>query len=286
MQDRGGPRGGRGHVPEGRPLRGPLSGSTVLLTGATGGIGAAIARALHSRGASLLLTGRRQEILERLSAELGSRAEVVVCDLAQHGQVAELARRAQAVDVLVANAALPASGRIEDFAAEEIDRALDVNLRAPIQLARAAAPAMAERRHGHLVFVSSLSGKAASAGSALYSATKFGLRGFSGGLREDLHGSGVGVTTVFPGFVEGEGMFAEAGVELPRGVGTVTPQQVAEAVVRGIERDKAEIDVAPLALRAGVWFSGAAPALAARVQRRLPAADLSEQIAKGQASKR
>ena len=263
-----------------------LSGSTVVLTGATGGIGGAIARAIHARGGSLVLTGRRHEVLEELADELGSRAEVVVCDLAERAQTADLARRAGSADVLVANAALPASGRIEDFTPTEIDRALDVNLRAPIHLARAAAPAMAERGRGHLVFVSSLSGKAASAGSGLYSATKFGLRGFSAALREDLHSAGVGVTTVFPGFVEGEGMFAEAGVELPRGVGTVSPQQVAEAVVRGIERDKAEIDVAPLALRAGAWFSAAAPALAARVQRRLPAADVSEQFARGQASKR
>ena len=86
-----------------------------------------------------------------------------------------------------------------------------------------------------LVFVSSLAGKAASVGSSLYSATKFGLRGFAAGLREDLHGSGVGVTVVFPGFVAEAGMFADSGVGLPRWVGTRTPDQVAAAVVRGIE---------------------------------------------------
>ena len=98
----------------------------------------------------------------------------------------------------MANAALPASGPIVDFSPEQIDRALDVNLRAPIQLTRALVPGMVERGAGHVVLVSSLSGKVASIGSSLYSATKFGLRGFASGLREDLHGTGVGVTVVFP----------------------------------------------------------------------------------------
>ena len=151
----------------------------------------------------------------------------------------------------MANAGLPASGKIEDFTAEEIDRALDVNLRAAIQLAHAAVPGMVERGRGHLVFMSSLAGKVATARSTLYSATKFGLRGFAAGLRADLHGTGVGVTAVFPGFVSEAGLFADAGVTLPRGVGTRTPEQVARAVVRGIEQGKPEIDVAPIGLRAG-----------------------------------
>jgi uncharacterized protein len=264
----------------------PLESSTVLITGASGGIGAAIARALHGRGATVLLTGRRGDVLEALVGELGSRAEAIVCDLADRVDVAELARRAESVDALVANAALPASGRLDDFSPEEIDRAIEVNLRAPVQLARAAAPAMVSRGRGHLVFVSSLSGKVASVGTSLYSATKFGLRGFAAGLREDLHGTGVGATTVFPGFVSDAGLFAEADVELPRGVGTRTPGQVADAVVRGIERDKAEIDVAPLALRAGALASAVAPSLVARAQRRLGSSELAARIARGQSSKR
>jgi short-subunit dehydrogenase len=258
----------------------------VLLTGATGGIGAAIARSLCGRGARIVLSGRRADVLERLAAELGERAEPLKADLADRGDVERLCAQARSVDVLVANAALPASGSIDDFSPEEIDRALDVNLRAPIQLARAAAPAMLERGRGHLVFVSSLSGKAASAGSSLYSATKFGVRGFAAGLREDLHGSGVGVTTVFPGFVSEAGMFAEAGVELPRGVGTRTPEQVATGVIRGIERDKPEVDVAPLSLRVAATASAMAPATMARLQRRLGARGLSDAIARGQADKR
>ena len=101
--------------------------------------------------------------------------------------------------MLVANAALPAAGRLDSFTAQEIDRALDVNLRAPMQLTRALVPAMVERGTGHVVLISSLSGKVASAGASIYSATKFGLRGFGFSLNEELRGTGVGVTTVFPG---------------------------------------------------------------------------------------
>jgi uncharacterized protein len=188
--------------------------------------------------------------------------------------------------VLVANAALPATGAVDDFTPEQIDRALAVNLRAPVQLTRALLPGMLERGQGHIVFVSSLAGKLAPMRSALYSATKFGLRGFAAGLREDLRGSGVGVTVVYPGFVSEAGMFADAGVELPRGVGTSTPDEVAAAVVRGIENDRAEIDVAPLGLRAGVLIGSLAPVTAARVQRRLGSARIAHAMSEGQRDKR
>jgi short-subunit dehydrogenase len=261
-----------------------LQGSTVLLTGASGGIGQAIARALDERGARVLVSARRAEQLERLAAELGGRPQVLQADLTYDAP--SLADRAGAVDVLVANAALPASGPIDDFSPEQIDRALDVNLRAPIQLTRALLPGMVDRGSGHIVLVSSLAGKVASVGSSLYSATKFGLRGFAAGLREDLHDTGVGVTVVFPGFVSEAGMLADSGAKLPRWVGTRKPDQVAGAVVRGIEEDRAEIDVAPLSLRAGALAGSVAPATFARIQRRLGSAELSDAIARGQRPKR
>jgi short-subunit dehydrogenase len=268
-----------------RPME--LSGRTVLLTGASGGIGRAIARGLHGRGTSLVVTARRSDVLDDLQRELGGeRVEAVTVDLTDREDLARLTERAPEVDVLVANAALPASGRVEDFSPAEIDRALDVNLRAPIQLARALVPPMLERRSGHLVFISSLAGKVATARSALYSATKFGIRAFAAGLREDLHGSGVGVTTVFPGFIRDAGLFADSGVDLPRGVGTRTPEEVAKAVLRGIEEGKPEIDVAPLGLRAGALVSALAPNLAAPVQRRLGSTAIADAIAEGQADKR
>jgi uncharacterized protein len=256
------------------------------VTGATGGIGGAVARALHGRGAHVLLSGRREELLERLRAELGERAEALSADLSEPGGPARLAEAAGAVDVLVANAALPASGRVEDFEPDEIDRALDVNLRAPIQLTRALLPGMLERGHGHVVLVSSLSGKAASPRSGIYSATKFGLRGFAAGLREDVEPRGLGVTVVFPGFVSEAGLFAESGVKLPPWVGTRTPDQVADAVVRGIERERAEVDVAPFGLRVGTRVAGLAPVTVARLQRRLGSERIADALAEAQRDKR
>src|SRR3954451_7763826 len=135
-----------------------ISGSRVLLTGATGGLGRAIAKALDQRGAHLLLTARRQEALEGLAAQLRS-AEVVAADLAKRDDVAALPGRAGRVDILVHNAGLPGSGRLESFSPDEIDRALDVNLRAGIMLTRALLPGMTERGRGHLVYVSSIGGK-------------------------------------------------------------------------------------------------------------------------------
>ena len=252
------------------------------MTGATGGIGGAIARALHDRGAHVVLTGRREEQLEELRARLGERAEALPADLAARDAPAALARAAGAVDVLVANAALPASGRVEDFDPEQIDRALDVNLRAPIQLTRALLPGMLERGRGHVVLVSSLSGKVASPRSGIYSATKFGLRGFAAGLREDVKPRGIGVTVVFPGFVSEAGFFADSGVKLPRWIGTRTPDQVAEAVIEGIERGRAELDVAPLGLRIGTRVAGLAPVAIGRLQRRLGSERIADALANAQ----
>ncbi len=263
-----------------------LSGSRVLVTGASGGIGLAIARALHGRGATVIATARRQEVLDGLRADLGDGVEVVRADLADRSDVEALPGRAGRVDVLVANAALPGSGAFDDFSAEEVDRALDVNLRAPLHLARELAKPMVSRGSGHLVFISSLSGKVASPGGSLYSATKFGLRGFALGLREDLVGTGVGVTTVFPGFIRDAGMFHDSATKLPPGVGTRTPDDVAAGVVRGIEGDKSEVDVAPLGLRIGAMAAGLAPGPVAAVQRRLGAGKIAGQMARGQRHKR
>src|SRR5436190_5219601 len=108
-------------------------GRLAVVTGATGGLGQAIARRLAAEGAALVLTGRRRDVLERLGSELG--AKTVVCDLADRDDLPGLLDLVADADVFVSNAALPASGPLDDFSVEEIDRALDVNLRAPMLLA-------------------------------------------------------------------------------------------------------------------------------------------------------
>ena len=261
-----------------------VSGKTVLVTGATGGLGQAIARTFARRGSGLVLTGRRTDVLEPLAAELS--AQVLAIDLAESEDVQRLVDAAGEVDVLIANAALPASGRIESFTVEEIDRALAVNLRAPIVLSRALAPQMSARGGGHIALISSLSGKASQAGSSLYSATKFGLRGFGLGLREDWRDRGVGVSVVYPGFIRDAGMFHESGAKLPPGVGTRTPQDVADATLKAVEHNKAEIDVAPIALRGGAMLSQVLPELAGRAARKMGAGKVAGDLAAGQRDKR
>jgi short-subunit dehydrogenase len=223
-------------------------------------------------------------VLEPLAEEL--RARAVACDLSRREEVERLGREIGELDVLVANAALPASGLLLDLTQEQIDRMLEVNLRAPVALARAVAPAMVARRRGHLVFISSLAGKAASPASSVYSATKFGLRGFALGLREDLRSRAVGVSVVVPGFIRDAGMFADAGAQLPRWVPTRAPDDVADAVLRAIERNQAEVAVAPISLRLGASFAAFAPGVAAAVSRRLGNERIAFAVAEGQRDKR
>nr|WP_026306017.1 SDR family NAD(P)-dependent oxidoreductase [Smaragdicoccus niigatensis] len=251
-----------------------LAGARVLLTGATGGLGHAMARALHAKGANLVLTGRRTDVLEPLANELGARA--IAADLSTADGVQKLLEEAGDVDVLIANAALPGMGQVTDLSVEEIDRNLGVNLRTPIVMARAVVPAMVARGGGHIVFIGSVSGIVASPGAAMYNATKFGLRGFAAALRQDLHPSGVGVSIVEPGFVRDAGMAVEGGLidNLPRGARTVSPEQVGDAVVRAITKNKGEIVVAPGEFRLASAFGQIAPEMNAKVQRLSGAADM------------
>jgi short-subunit dehydrogenase len=259
-----------------------LAGRRALLTGATGGLGRAIAAALAARGASLALSARMSEALEGLRAELpGEGHTVFPADLAEPGAAERLAAEAGEVDILIANAGLPGAGWLTDFTPEQIGRALRVNLEAPMLMARALFPAMVERGSGHLVFVSSLSGKAASPRSSIYNATKFGLRGFALALRTDLAPKGVGVSVVSPGFIREAGMFADSGAKPPPGMGTGTPEQVGKGVMRAIERDKAEVVVAPLPQRALAHFALASPAIAARVQSGSAGQKAGEAVASG-----
>jgi short-subunit dehydrogenase len=261
-----------------------LSGKTVLLTGATGGLGHAIARTLRGRGAELIVSGRRAEVLEPLAAETGARA--IAADLSDAEAALRVVAEAGDVDVLVANAGVPASGLLPEYTREQLERALDLNLRAPMLMTHALLPRMLERGSGHLVFMSSLSGKLAITGTAIYSATKFGLRGFAQGLRDDLRGTGVGVSAIFPGPISGAGMWEDTEIKLPWYTGKRTDAHVAAAVRKAIERNRAEIDVNPPGMAITPLLAGFAPRLAQALNRRLGGAEISAATAEAQLDKR
>ena len=266
-----------------------IDGKRALLSGATGGLGRAIAERLAGRGATLVLSSRKREELRDLARSLpggARRHRVLVADLAKSGAASKLAADAGDVDVLVANAALPGTGRLESFSRAELERALRVNLEAPILMARELEPKLVEKGEGHIVLVSSLSGKVSSPRASVYSATKFGLRGFAFGLREDLHPHGVGVSVISPGFVRAAGMFHDAGTSPPPGLGTTTPAKVAKAVERAIRRNKLEITVAPRRQRLMAEFGYRHPGLASRVQRSGGADRIADELAAGHSPKR
>jgi short-subunit dehydrogenase len=258
-----------------------LSGRTVLLTGATGGLGRAIAEALAGRGARLRLSARSADALEAQAQALpGGGHDALPSDLAEPGAAEALAAAAGDVDVLVANAGLPGAGWLDDFSSEEVSRAIRVNLEAPMLMARALYPTMVERGSGHLVFIASLAGKAASPRTSIYNATKFGLRGFALGLRSDLAPKGVGVSLVSPGFIRDAGMFADSGAS-PMGLGTGRPDQVGAAVVKAIERDRTELSVGPLRQRALAHFALSTPAISVRTQSGATGQRIADGVAAG-----
>ncbi|MDQ3572785.1 MAG: SDR family NAD(P)-dependent oxidoreductase [Actinomycetota bacterium] len=264
-----------------------ISGKRILLTGATGGLGRAIAQALAARGGTVISSSRKGPELEELTASLpGEGHESVVSDLAEEGAPERLLAAAGEIDILVANAGLPASGRIEGYSEDQIKRALRVNLEAPILLAHALLGPMQARGAGHLVFISSLNGKVATARSSLYSATKFGLRGFALGMREDLRGTAVGSSVVMPGTVRDAGMFADSGAQVPRGAGTASPQEVAAAVISAVERDRAEVEVAPRVQRLLANFAARRPDLAGKIASRTGVDKVADAVADNQADKR
>jgi short-subunit dehydrogenase len=263
-----------------------LAGKTVLLTGATGGLGRAIASAVAERGAKLILSSRKPEELGQLADSLpGSGHRTIVSDLTEEGAGLALLAEAGEIDVLVANAALPASGKLDSFTAEEIDRALRVNLEAPIQMTRQLIPAFTERGSGHFVYISSISGKTATARASLYAATKYGLRGFALCLRDDLRPVGVGVSVISPGMIRDAGMFADSGAAPAPLIGTGTPEQVGAGVVTAIERNRGEVTVAPLRQRVLARFAANAPELASRLAG-ATASKVADDIAAGQTEKR
>jgi len=183
-----------------------LTGKTALVTGASGGIGGEIARALHRAGASVALSGTREEPLQVLAAQLGERAHVVPCNLSDREAVAGLIGRAAdamgAVDILVNNAGITKDNVFMRMSDAEWDQVLSVNLTSTMQLCRAAIRPMMKARFGRIVNITSVVGEAGNPGQANYAASKAGVAGMSRSIAKEVASRGITVNCVAPGFIE------------------------------------------------------------------------------------
>ena len=184
-----------------------LSGRTALVTGASGGIGGAIARVLHGQGAAVALSGTRLEALEALAGELGGRSAVVPCDLADAEESAGLLGKAETalgagIDILVNNAGLTRDTLAMRMKDEDWERVLEVNLSAAFRLMRASLRGMMKRRWGRIVSITSIVGTTGNPGQANYAASKAGLTGLSKALAQEVGNRGITVNCVAPGLIE------------------------------------------------------------------------------------
>jgi short-subunit dehydrogenase len=249
-----------------------VSGATVLLTGASSGLGAALARTLASRGARLLLAGRDTTRLRGVAAETGGVA--LEADLADPDGPAALAKAAMeavefcspagppgtasGIDMLINNAGVGWAGPLTDMSTAQVARLVAVNLTAPIELTRLLTPSLASRKHGMVVFISSIAGATGVLEEAAYSATKAGLSCFAESLRYELAGSGIGVSVIVPGVVDTP-FFTRRGRPYTRRKPIARPaNQVARAVLTAIERDQ-PVAFVPRWLAFPAWLHGAAP---------------------------
>ncbi len=257
-----------------------IQGRRVLLTGACGGLGRALAAALQQAGTQLVLSARQSEPLHQLAASLPGSLPIVA-DLSLAQDIDALIEQAGEIDILIANAGQAGTGELGDWSTAAIDSCLAVNLRAPILLAQKLLPGMRARGRGHLLFINSVAGKMASPLASLYSASKYGLRGFADSLRLDLQGSGVDVTSIFPGPIRDAGMYANSGAPIPRGAACPSTDEVSRRVIRALERRTMNVDVCARAMQMGIHIAHFSPTLNARLQNLLDTRSKAASFARG-----
>ena len=214
-----------------------LNGRTILLTGASRGIGALLAVRLAEHRPHLVLAARDARKLEAVAsqcADRGARVTIVPADVSSADDRQRLVSAAGHVDVLINNAGVETASALIDQSREGVESQIHTNLLAPIELTRLVLPGMIAKHGGVIVNVSSMSGKAATPYNSIYSATKFGLNGFTASLKFELAGSGVHVGVVCPSFVGETGMWADTGVRAPALMREVRPEKVVDGVMKVI----------------------------------------------------
>jgi len=277
------------------PVGQDLRGRTALLTGASKGIGVHVARALAREGMNLVLTARSAEALEEVRNEIesmGVRAIAVPGDVGSREHLQALVVRAisefGSIDVLVNNAGVLLTLAFHKVYPHEIEEHVRVNLTGPMFLSWLVLPGMLERGAGHVVNVASLAGKYGPAYNELYSSSKAGLIAFTESFRASFRDSGVSASVICPGFVE-SGMYERSrkhGLRAPRVLGSTTPEQVAEAVVRAVKKDKPEVMINPGPIRLLLALPTLLPSVAEWGRIRLGTDNLYKKAAEIRARKR
>jgi short-subunit dehydrogenase len=268
-----------------------LRGKNAVVTGCSRGLGPVIGGALGREGVNLAVVARSRGPLEeeaRKLASRGAKAVAIAADISDANDRAALLRRAEAalgpIDILVNNAAIEETTRFDRQSPETMARTIETNLIAPMLLIREVLPAMLERGRGHIVNLSSMSGKKGLPYGATYAASKAGIIEWTQAMQFELKGTGVGASVVVPGFVTDAGKFASYGLRAPRLAGASSPEQVAEAVVRAIRHDLQEVLVNPGPTRLFLALDALSPALGNALYRRMGVVDMLRPLAESEAT--
>lgn len=265
-----------------------LDGKVALVTGNSRGIGPYISGSLAREGVTIVGAARSAAELEKTEEDIrteGGRCYSLPFDLTQLNDLPDLVRQASSlageIDILVNNAALEAYRHYVNNSREHVSSILTVNLRVPMELSRLLLPTMLERG-GHIVNVASLAGKKGVIFNSIYSASKSGLITWTDAMVQELKGTGVGISVILPGYIREVGMFASSHLKSPRFLGTSTPQEVADAVVRAIKEEKSEIIVNPGPMRPLLALGQLAPSLANKIVQWLGIVEMNRERVKMQ----
>lgn len=224
-----------------------ITGKTVVLTGASGGIGEFITHALAKEGATVVGISRSFSALERIAAEVeadGGKAISIPFDLTKLTELPALVKQIEqlvgSVDIVINNAAIERFRPFQNYTLEDIQSILTLNLHAPMELTRLLLPGMIERNSGHVVNISSGAGKKAAPFNSIYSASKAGLISWSEALRQELGNTNIGVSVICPGCTNA-GMFLALDIPAPNGARIAEPTEVADVVIQAIKQNQKEV---------------------------------------------
>jgi short-subunit dehydrogenase len=225
-----------------------LSGKTVILTGASRGIGRFIAYELAKQKANIICISRSQEELERVCSEindLGGQGTNILFDISNIEDLKILVKKIEqlvdSVDILINNAGIEICSAFQDYTLEDMQSVLSINLLAPMELTRLLLENMLIHGSGHIINIASLAGKKGQPYNSIYSASKAGLIMWANALRQELVTTGVNVSTICPGYISDYGLLADTGIPSPKLAGISTAQNVATAVVQVIQKNQVEV---------------------------------------------